>query len=78
MKDFVEEEMAFSSLEDGEAFWVLREPGTDNTVMARQDGDHDGPVTFPTEELAIQFANLYDIPHKMVPTYVTVKHGEIQ
>jgi len=67
------DELTWSQMEDGESFWVLQKPGTDQTVMNFVDGKPDGPITFDSEEKAIEFANHYDVSHEMVPTFHTVK-----
>jgi len=62
-----------SEILEGEEFWVLQETGTDETIMAFHNGVKTGPITFATEEQAIEFAVKYNVPNKMVPTFFKMK-----
>jgi hypothetical protein len=73
MSKVIKERMDRSMVQDGESFWVLQEPGTDNTIMSFKDGEAVGPITFRTEDDAITFANKYNVSNKMVPTYHTMR-----
>jgi hypothetical protein len=73
MRKIIKEPMDRSEARDGESFWVLQEPGTEITIMSYEDGIPQGPITFKSEEDAIKFCNLYDVPHRMVPVHHTFK-----
>lgn len=53
-------------------FWVLQIPDTNNTVGASR-GELSGPIEFETEEDALTFQELYNVPSRYKPTHIKIQ-----
>jgi len=69
----INEPMDRTPIVEGESFWVLQIPGTQQTVMSIVNGKAEGPIVFSSEDDAIKFANQYKVSDQFVPVHHTAK-----
>jgi hypothetical protein len=71
MSKIIKEKMDRESIQEGESFWVLRRPGTNDTIMTIENGRPVGPITFKSREDAVTFSFRYKVVG-FEPEFITI------